>query len=206
MTDSGSSFKCVSTPSTPATESKSLGLWTYAQRVVIIGGLLSLLCTANYFLGAVAYNDLDACVDCYVAYTQRRNITEPSGIDVGLTLSGMSLEIPFLPPFTLFVFQGKNRTRTLVIFVCGLLNVLQRLVFYMKQSGVISPLRIGQRCFLWTCLSCLHVLTFSTVCSALNYSSAVFHLLFTDTASPFRLMLLASSSSQHLQQDGRVGG
>ena len=180
MTDSGSSSKCLSTPSTSSTELKNLGVWTYAQRVVIIGGLLSLLCTANYFLGAMAFNDLDVCIDCYVADYQRRNIAGSEGIDVGATLGGMSLECIFLPPFALFVFLGKNRTRKLAIFVCGLLNVLQRLVIYLEQSGEITPLRIGQRCFLWACLSCIHVLAFTAVCSALNYSSAVFHLLFTD--------------------------
>ena len=184
MIDSEKSPGCVSTPSTPATESSRLGLWTYAQRFVIVSGLLSLLCTANYFQGVVAYNDLDACVDCWVADSSLRDkLTEAEIIDGGLTVGGIGVEGFFLLVFTWFAFQGKNRTRTVVICVCGLLNVLQRLVFYLEQSGEITRLRIGQRCFIWAGLSFIHVLAFSAVCSALNRSSAVFHLQFTETSS-----------------------
>ena len=183
MTDSEKNPGCVSTPSTPATKSSGLGLWTYAQRFVIVSGLLSLLCTANYFLAVLAYNDLDACVDCFVAESQRHNLTEDEGIDAGVTLGGMGVECFFFSVFNWFAFQGENRTRTVVICVCGLLNVLQRLVFYLEQSGEITRLRIGQRCSLWAGLSFIHILAFSAVCSALNRSSAVFHLQFTETSS-----------------------
>ena len=183
MTDGEKNRGCVSTPSTPATKSTCLGLWTYAQRFVIVSGLLSLLCTANYFLGALAYNDLDACVDCFVAASQRDNFTEAESMDAGVTLGGMSVEGFFLSAFTWFAFQDKNRTRTVVICVCGLLNVLQRLVLYLEQSGEITRSRIGQRCFLWAGLSFIHVLAFSAVCLALNRSCALFHLQFTETSS-----------------------
>ena len=170
-------------PSSPATELSGLGLWTYVQRLVVVLGLLSLLCTANYFLGTEAYHDLNACVDCFAAEYQRWYDTEAVGIDAGYTLGGMGWESIFMLAFTWFVFQGKNRTRKVVIYVCGLLNVLQRLVFYLEQSGEITPLRIGPRCDLWAGLSSIHVLAFAAVCSALNHSSAVFHLQFTDTSS-----------------------
>ena len=183
MTDSEKNPGCVSTPSTPATESSRLGLWAYAQRFVIVSGLLSLLCTANYFLGAVASNGLDACVDCFVAESQRNHLTEAESIDGGLMVGGMGVDVLFLLVFTWFAFEGQNRARTVVICVCGLLNVLQRLVFYLEQSGETTRLRIGQRCFLLAGLSWIHVLAFSAVCSALNRSSAVFHLQFTETSS-----------------------
>ena len=183
MTDSEKNPGCVSTPSTPATKSSGLGLWTYALRFVIVSGLLGLLCTANYFLGAAAYSDLNACVDCFVAGFQRDELTEAESIDAGLTLGGMGLEGGFLSLFTWLAFQGKNRTRTVVICVCGLLNVLQRLVFYLELSGEITRLRIGQRCLLWAGLSFIHVIAFSAVCSALNRSCAVFYLQFTETSS-----------------------
>lgn len=183
MTDIEKKAGCVSTPGSPATESTSLGLWAYVQRLVVVLGLLSLLCTANYFLGAEAYHGLNACVDCFVAESQRDKFTEAEEIDAGYTLGGMGWESISMLAFTWFVFQGKNRTRKVVIYVCGLLNVLQRLVFYLEQSGEITRLQIGRRCFLWVDLSLIHVLAFSAVCSALNHSSAVFHLQFTDTSS-----------------------
>ena len=111
---------------------------------------------------------MNSCVDCYVAKSPPVKSTGFTSTDVGLALGGLGYAPVLLLAFTWLVFEGPSRMRKIAIYVCGLLHILQRLVFYLEQSGKINRLRIGPRCYLWEYLSSIHIQTFFLVCSALN--------------------------------------
>ena len=160
----------------------SPAILTYAQRLVFIGGLLGLLCAVNYFLGAAAFHDLNSCVDCYETELPPARSTKVTSTDTGLAFGGFFYPPLLLPPFTWLVFEGKARMRKASIYVCVLLNILQRLVFYLEHSGAINHVRLGSRCYLWAYLSCIHILTFSMVCPALKSLSTPSRPHYADTS------------------------
>ena len=160
----------------------SPAILTHAQRLLFIGGLLGLLCAINYFLGAAAFQDLNSCVDCYETELPPVRSTGVTSIDAGLAFGGFFYPPLLLPAFTWLVFEGKARIRKASIYVCGLLNILQRLVFYLEHSGAINHVRLGSRCDLWASLSCIHILTFSMVCPALKSLSTPSPPHYADTS------------------------
>ena len=167
----------------------SPAILTYAQRLVFIDGLLGLLCAINYSLGAAAFYDLNSCVDCYETELHSVRSAEITSVETGLASGGFFFPPLLSPAFTLLIFEGKARMRKASIYVCGLLNILQRLVFYLEHSGEINHVRLGSRCYLWASLSCIHILTFSMVCPALNSLSTPSRPHYADTSWSCRLML-----------------